>query len=366
MHRPASRHLLFLACLIVLLCADGAEAMQIRQVAVVPVITRSISGHSQLVGYSHHGVDRSCPGCHNGGHPRPLPTPCRNQSTPAIPCVHSVVPAWPTDDFANQDSLVTLLQQSAARQDCQAFFLAATLLELLVEERIGTAVEARATASCPGQWGSPEPRPISLSQSLPRSIQHDLAHVSLNIGRSLDDLRPLLGTRWPLDSELPDDLVLHPATKYALANSIDLPGEDKLPVQTHVYTDGAFNGKRSAWAFAVVDVFPEGYCLRGWLRGDVALSGNPLYIGAAEHSAIEAERTALFWAVAWTLQQANGNICVWSDSLVASGQTSGQWGSTDCSCLAAGPLHRQLRLPGMSFFQPLDMSKPMQGIPSMS
>ena len=59
-----------------------------------------------------------------------------------------------------------------------------------------------------------------------------------------------------------------------------------------------------------------------------------LSFGAQHHSALEAERSALFWALAWALAHADGRTRVWTDSLAVVGQTSGQWGGSASSLLA--------------------------------
>ncbi|CAE7891072.1 unnamed protein product [Symbiodinium necroappetens] len=144
--------------------------------------------------------------------------------------------------------------------------------------------------------------------------------VTLNIGKTFDDVAPFLGGVWSLPRALPPGLHLHPATARALA--IGYQSRQEIRDSIEIYTDGSFNGKLSAWAFAVVAVAPSGRTLQGWCRGAVALQGDPAYIGADTHSALEAERSALFWAVAWALTQADISINIWTDSLSVIGQTS--------------------------------------------
>ena len=91
-----------------------------------------------------------------------------------------------------------------------------------------------------------------------------------------------------------------------------------------VFTDGAYNGIVSSWAFAVIGVTSQGNSLLGWARGAVALPGEAHHIGATGHTALEGERSALFWAVAWILQGPSATPTrVKSDCLVAAGQARG-------------------------------------------
>ena len=73
----------------------------------------------------------------------------------------------------------------------------------------------------------------------------------------------------------------------------------------------------------------------GWARGTVVLPGTALWVGADGHSAINGERSALFWALAWSLQFGSNLPCrVFVDSLVALRQTSGVYGSAAASTFA--------------------------------
>ena len=57
-------------------------------------------------------------------------------------------------------------------------------------------------------------------------------------------------------------------------------------------------------------------------------------LGPLPVSITDAERSTLFWAVAWVLQQSTPRpYRVWTDSLVASGQTGGRWGSDEYPAL---------------------------------
>ena len=145
----------------------------------------------------------------------------------------------------------------------------------------------------------------------------------MSLGRTIDDVIPLLHTVWHLPVDLPPGVPLHASTKAAFSRCGD--NTDPSSWHTQVYTDGAFDGSISSWAFAVVTVSDQGSLLRGWARGRVALHGHPCYIGAAEHS-------ALFWATAWLLQaRPDTTESVLSDCIVALGQTRGTHHGVDLS-----------------------------------
>ncbi|CAE7896755.1 unnamed protein product [Symbiodinium necroappetens] len=158
----------------------------------------------------------------------------------------------------------TLLEQTEEAISGEAFFLASTLVETLIEH-----------------FTPPSPAPplaISLADHLPRWVQYDLSCVTLGLGKTFDDVAPFLQGGWPLPHTLPDGLRLRQATVRALADSSCSAASDT--VGTEIYTDGSFNGRISAWAFAVIDLAPPHRSLKGWCRGTVALKGEPAYIGS--------------------------------------------------------------------------------------
>ena len=248
---------------------------------------------------------------------RPVPTPCRNLRT----AEHTSTQKYTDHGGADLECLhplQTLLEQSEEVISGHVFFLASTLVETLLEHFEPPR--------------SDPPFPIFLEDHLPRWVQYDLSRVTLGIGKTFDDVAQFLQGCWPLPHALPDGLRLHQATVRALATDNCPAVSDSI--RTEIYTDGSFNGRISAWAFAVVDLTPSHRTLKGWCRGTVASQGEPAYIGAQGHSALEAERTALFWALTWALAHADGRTRVWTDSLAVVGQTSGKWGGTAPSLLA--------------------------------
>ena len=252
-----------------------------------------------------------------GGGGRPIPTPCRIRP-PQHTIAKEPLPTFEHVALELDGPLRTLLESSREASSGHAFFLAHTLLDTLIEHF---------AESCCAR-----PSALALSEYLPRCIQYDIDQVMLRIGKNFDDVVPILQGRWPLQTSLPIGLQLHPATAKALGSAHHNCDFDSVGIE--VYTDGSFNGHISAWAFAVVELGCASRRLRGWWRGSVALKGDDEYIGAESHSAIEAERTALFWAIVWTLSHTEGGIKIWTDSISVIGQTSGKWGGTASSTLA--------------------------------
>ena len=255
------------------------------------------------------------PGQHRGDSKqryRPLPTPCRSaQPISRCPCASA-----PT-----AEPLLTLLEESVVNSHGHPFFLAATLLDVLEDHFRSAAAETMG------------PVPVSLEAHIPPLREFDLTPVSVNLGKGVDDIMPFLHATWQLPNELPPNLQLHAATRLAFETTTQSPAEGASSLR--IFTDGAFDGKVSSWAFAVIALTPSGTVLKGWTRGRVALPGHPHHIGAVEHSALEGEKSALFWATAWLLQLhtelAEG---VWSDCLVAIGQTSGTHNGAETSLSA--------------------------------
>ena len=72
-----------------------------------------------------------------------------------------------------------------------------------------------------------------------------------------------------------------------------------------------------------------------WARGIVALPGEDWWIGAAEHSALNGERSAVFWALSWILGVHSSIPCfLHCDCIVAAFQAAGTFGSPQCDQLA--------------------------------
>ena len=255
---------------------------------------------------------------------RPVPTPCRSRAAKA----------HPTSDFTLEVPGPTLLEEAVTRPASTALADARFCLESLYAAKAGVPSPGTSDISHSGDVSlAPQRRkaPLYLADHLPSFPTHDLTQVGLNLPFGLDAVQTLLQTHWHLPTALPVHLRLHAATRLALDACLCV---DALPDgdidRCDIFTDG-----QSAWAYAVVGHIGGASFLVGWARGAVALEGDPHHIGADIHTALNGERTALFWALAWTLQFADRLPCtVWVDSQVASGQTSGRCGYAASATLA--------------------------------
>ena len=254
---------------------------------------------------------------------RPIPTPCRRRQLPV--CAEGA--AATTDDgipdLEDWSSLCTLLWQSAAEVDCQAFFLARTLLETLFDHfeesaQAGTCDDHR--SACALSAASE----LRITDHVSTARGFDLTGVTLPIGRTIDDVAALFSSAWTLEHDLPEDLRLHPTTAAQWQRHIAAPPCPSSPSVFDLFPDGSLRNGESSWAFAVVASWAQGPSFVGFARGLVALEGQPLWIGASKHSAPNGELSAIFWALAWVFQAPQGVQCrIWSDCQFAVGQTAG-------------------------------------------
>ena len=271
------------------LCSLGlpaAEAMHIPPFSrVLPVIDMPKFGNEQ-----------PCPGtlpC-SVGHParRPIPTPSRSKAN--VPSLRSEAYPGPT-----------LLEQSVSLPENTAFFEARILLDTLVEHFgwepspfPGPCEDSRGGHSHQAPLGCKQ---LRLSEHLP-ARQYDLTQCELCLGRTLDEAVEIASCPWDLARSLPDSIRVHPATAEQLATSAALTG---YPENSFVlFTDGSFNGSVSSWVC--------GSLVSAWHRN---------------HSAIEAERSAIFWALVWALRAPRGySVFLQGDNLAALGQAAGTCG----------------------------------------
>ena len=258
---------------------------------------------------------------------RTIPTPCRGRAVQAQSASEPVL------DVPGP----TLLEEAVSSSGNCAFSDARYLLESLHPGVVGPQGQPASPPSCNGRTDSRRRViPLHLAEHLPSFPTHDLTQVGLDLPFGLDAVQALLQTHWHLPVALPTALRLHAATRLALDTCLCA---DSLPQgdidSCDIYTDGAFNGCQSAWAYVVIGYIGGDSFLVGWARGPVALDGHPHHVGADIHTALNGERTALFWALAWTLQFADRLPCtIWVDSQVASGQTSGRCGYAASAVLA--------------------------------
>ncbi|CAE7221510.1 unnamed protein product [Symbiodinium microadriaticum] len=101
-----------------------------------------------------------------------------------------------------------------------------------------------------------------------------------------------------------------------------------------VFTDGSFDGS-SSWAYVCVASTSAGRFVLAWARGVVALPGDDWWIGAVEHSALNGERSAVFWALSWILGVHSTIPCfLHCDCIVAAFQAAGTFGSSQSDQIA--------------------------------
>ena len=140
--------------------------------------------------------------------------------------------------------------------------------------------------------------------------------------------------QFPLCQTLPDDFMHHlkPITLAYLDTCTD---EIFDRGDLHIYTDGSsyihredeYVEREASWAAAVFRVDGTRRCFLGWTAGFVAdLPEQRTYIGATARGAMQAERTGIFWIVAWTLGLPAGqNIHLFVDNQPACFGATGHW-----------------------------------------
>ncbi|CAE7903521.1 ML4 [Symbiodinium sp. KB8] len=233
--------------------------------------------------------------CNVSGHTCDVVTGARAIPTPAragrIPCL--VPDAAVSRPPVVIGELSTLLESSLAEFGATPFFLAATLLETLFEH---FAIDAG------DLWHDSTRTVVHLGAHLPTFCVHDVTPVAMRSTLDFEQAASLFSFTWRLPSVLPEGLRLHPATISAFARHLPASKVGASPIShIDVFTDGSFCGSISTWAFAVVARADTGPFLLAWAKGTVALPGQAFAIGALEHSAVNGERSALFWALTWLL-----------------------------------------------------------------
>ena len=257
---------------------------------------------------------------------RPVPTPCRGHFLQ-----QEGLHTPPRVNDIEVGACRTLLEECVASRDCQAFWLAATLLETLEEHtkpRLTKCYNLREGE----QRGNTHVIPVNLFEHLPPAISVDLSHVSMPLHQSIDQaVQWTVPGQWTLLRHLPGDLVLHPAAR-ALVTQCEF--EDvNMPHSLSIFTDGSHHEGVSSWAFVVLGAHADKLFLLGWAAGKVPQScEDPLFLCPCDSHALSGEQTALLWSAVWALQgPVNCHIQVFSDCLVALNQAKGAfgWSSTD-------------------------------------
>ncbi len=173
------------------------------------------------------------------------------------------------------------------------------------------------------------PTQISLDQLISEQESSEKHEVTLR-------LDPTWGLLWKLfqpwtqslNLDIPREASPSPlALQYLSDCAIGLEGCQQL----YIFTDGSYSPQNEVAAFALT-IFGTNQETKerhygGWLGGVVRLDGQSGdYTGAAQHSAGEAEVSAMIWTLAWLLQENfQGTVELCYDSKVAGCAADGQW-----------------------------------------
>ena len=232
---------------------------------------------------------------------RPLPTPCRAKQ-----------PSLQDEDFralALAPVGMTLLEESVTRADSPAMFLAATLLDTIIEHLRDSDHERVAHGELA------ERRCLSLAASIhptPFQVQAQaLADIIPKPVRGVDFWGEVV-VDW-LDLDLSGLLAARTTPAKWRAVFQNLPTwwdrrEDEPPQQLVIYTDGsaatrvAADVAPAAWAFAVWVRTPVRLLLLGFATHTAVPPFTPFSLGETEDTPLTAELLALAWALIWTLE----------------------------------------------------------------
>ena len=221
---------------------------------------------------------------------RCLPTPCRAEPKTATVLSFSF------------DTLCTLLQESAAREDTWAFN-AATLLDTLIEyygEQAPVQGIVREGQLAPQSLSLHEAIPITPHQRHCLALEAVLPHA-LPETEQVDwldsDLTPVLCNKAvPLEH------------RTAFANLVDWHRVGCPPPEAiHIYTDGsaavqADDLQPCSWAFVVFAICGGQQLLLGQAAATSFSPCEPYHLGEVVDDALTAELLAICWGLGWTAQ----------------------------------------------------------------
>ena len=137
-----------------------------------------------------------------------------------------------------------------------------------------------------------------------------------------------------LRHDIPDELreLCLPVVGAYFDTCTTLPGE---PDEYLIYTDGSskpcerigLQTRDASWAMLVIGVKDSKRAIIGWTGGHVRADPEDIrWIGADDYYAMNAERTAVFWAMAWSLGRPTGQkITLHVDNLAAGYGADGTW-----------------------------------------
>ena len=246
---------------------------------------------------------------------RPLPTPCRG-----LRCLPTVSLEEDFTVLERSGMLNTLLGES--RREQRNAHLSAVMC--LVAER--QALMADVHCRPDGRASVPV---LHLAPLIPPPT-FDLTRQQMPISCSMSDVCQLLAVPcFQLCYDVPTAVCLHAATSKALVGlyeAAECMGACS-PDRCEIYTDGSFDGVGSAWAMVVVWFLREQPVLFGWAGARVCVDPNSaVWLGATQHGALEAEETALCFALLWTvLKKDRPQATMRVDCISAMHRTTGCW-----------------------------------------
>ena len=255
---------------------------------------------------------------------RPLPTPLRSRNATKLPVV--------ADDGVQigHGDLETLLEESVRTGQGKAMFLAATLIEALIEHAADSLNCHNATVS---DSVTEKGQTLHLADHLPSVRVFDLDRIQFNVGCTLDHVVALIQGP-PLHlAPLPDSNQIFCRQwncAYPYCSEPILPALKSIAI----YTDGSFDGTKSSWAFhALGDNGNEQFSL-GWIGDLTVLDPScSAFLGASAHGALQGELSALFWCAVWLFPfPTDVAVEIYSDCTTAislSAGTAGQYRGPD-------------------------------------
>ena len=255
-------------------------------------------------------------------HFRSLPTPCRSLARPGSPGLHVTAPRLtlglalcPSDTLqcaVDQSILtqecVTLLEEAVGAPGSRAFFLAATLLETLLEWE----QERRQDLPCADSRVTQEsPLQLSLQHSLP--VTRFQASV-LELSDIVPACVPLDKEDW-LDADISflirdRHVPLHKRDLFAAVRTWAHRPAGVLPARLLVYSDGSASSSSSAncapgaWAISVWVEADLGMYLLGHATGLTQPPESHMHIGELDDSALTCELLGVSWGLAWVIERA--------------------------------------------------------------
>ena len=325
------------------------------------------------------GIPAPRSGVSHSGRPRRIATPCRtnvmppppSRATVLQPSIVSAPPAAMDDDFVDINQPLTLLDLAVQDVDCPAFFLAATLVETLVEHfttrHVGMVVSTiplhmpqRANIFLDSLLPTPgKPAdaadgalPLPASCSVPEFFDLDARFCALPGGEDfLDDLlRPF---SFGMLRRPPD--VLPRPERFQTWVEQGCVGRSPAPSDIVVVTtDGSYDPRSEAagWAVVVSLALTSDFVLPGQFVGSFAGSIQSLRsaIGPSfgPNNAYLAEVAALFWGALLVARLPGAHHCVFRADNI--GALHGVCGSMQMQphplCRAAFSVHTAVRVMG--------------------